>query len=104
MKKIACCFILMLIALQLVLAQRAKPKISITKITTLTNESVKGILYQMTDSSVSLYTNKLNVDISTLQHDSLPLKIFTYRDIEKIKVRRRNSLPEGALIGAGSGI
>jgi len=83
---------------------RINPKISIAEITTIKNESMKGILYAVNDSSVALYTENTAVDKNVLQRDSLPLRIYSYREIQKIKVRKRSALAEGALIGAGVGL
>jgi hypothetical protein len=49
-------------------------------------KTVKGILYAVNDSMVALYTENSAAQKDFLLGDSLPLKIYSYRDIRIIKV------------------
>ena len=71
---------------------------------TINNQTVKGIIYAVNDSMVALYSENTMASKDFLLRDSLPLKIYSYRDIFQIKVRRRGAIVEGALIEGGSGI
>lgn len=105
MKKIPVSFILLLVLASQGFAQKQmKSKIAIAEITTDKNYKVKGILYSVNDSSVALYTSNTSIKKDSLKSDSLPLKFYTYHDIQKIKVRKKSSIAEGALIGGGSGL
>jgi hypothetical protein len=81
-----------------------RSKVSIVKLFTTNNETVKGILYAVNDSTVALYIENTAILKDNLLRDSLPLKIYSYRDIEKIKVRKRSAAAKGAIIGGGSGL
>lgn len=97
-------FILLLLVTQFAIGQHSKAKISLVTITTSANITVQGILYGVTDSSLAVYTNNVSIPRANLVRDSLPLTTYSYHDIQKIKVRRRISVAEGAVIGGGSGL
>lgn len=98
--------IILIFAFQKTFSQNkgGKTKIYIARIVTENNKQVKGILYAVNDSAVILYTENTIVSKDSLLNDSIPLKIYSYRDIHIIKVRRRGAVIEGALIGGASGI
>ncbi|HYV90294.1 MAG TPA: hypothetical protein VE978_00860 [Chitinophagales bacterium] len=83
---------------------RFKAKVSIATIVTKNNQTVKGILYAVNDSMVALYTENTAAQKDFLLRDSLPLTIYSYRDIQIIKVRKRSAPEECALIGGGTGL
>lgn len=81
-----------------------RARVSIATIVTQNNQTVKGILYAVNDSMVALYTENRAAQKDFLLRDSLPLTIYSYRDIQIIKVRKRSAPEEGALIGGGMGL
>ena len=94
-----------LLALQNVYAQdSANSKLFIAKVTTAKNESYKGILYAINDSSVLLIQDHSNMDNGEPDPDSVLLETFYSHEILKIKVRRKGAVAKGALIGGGSGM
>ncbi len=61
---------------------------------------VKGFLYEINDSSISVMGFGMIKEYSTVRFQVVNLHI---NDIEKIKTRRNNSIGRGILIGAATG-
>ncbi len=61
---------------------------------------VKGFLYEINDSSISVANSKIIKEYSTVRFQVAKLHII---DIEKIKTRRNNSIGRGIWIGAVTG-
>ncbi|MEO7048300.1 MAG: hypothetical protein ABI091_23575 [Ferruginibacter sp.] len=69
-------------------------------IQTMNGKIVKGLLLQMEDSSVALFPGKWKKIRKGVIHDSV---VITYLQARQIKLKKKNSLLKGLLIGGGIG-
>ncbi len=87
--------VVMILSMNFIYTQEKVQKVKIYKTWIILNDESKihGILYQLKDSSI-LVTN-----IKTEESQEIDIK-----DIQKIKIRRKNSIGRGAVIGGVSGL
>ncbi|MEO6165935.1 MAG: hypothetical protein ABIO46_08415, partial [Chitinophagales bacterium] len=74
------------------------------KITFEGRPSIKGVLYNIDDSGIYIYSDRTNLPGDSLVNQAAATVYIPAIGIKQIFIRRRGGVGRGALIGAGIGL
>ena len=69
------------------------------KVTTLDNKVYKGLMFQVRDKDFLILPNSAHWDFKDKENNILRTKVFDFRNVKNIKIRRKGSVAKGAIFG-----